>query len=1519
MSESSATHSCPVLEGPDNYQIWKIRIEAKLQTEKVYGVIDGTDPRPEPSVSITTQTPSPGGTVEATPSGSNQSIPPDPKKILEWSIRDAKARGIIITYVNDEIALEIAALEDKSAKAAHNAIVAKYETTNAGSTAFASFLELLELKWDGASSYATHTGRFLAISSKLASLKYPLPELFKSYLFLRSLPNTPTWQVFSTAFINSIAKPEEIKLTDVMNRAASQLSNSTNLANQPASSQPQIAYQASKKCLYHNTGGHSTDECWTAKKLIEQAKEKDGGKKEKPPRSRGRKKKENAKAAEAQDGNGAGDTGDGSDSDEYANHVFLSSKMIKHLEAYVVARGPSETRNQVFFDSAASSTMTPNSHWLLPGSIRPLDKPIAVHLGDDSIVEGTAKGTMRVRLRPKIAAHTLVSIPALATTGYNVLFTAKGAYATAAGRSMAKPVLQATLDRGMYRLNGHIDENDISQALITHATSTPQGKAIDIVTLHRRMGHASESRLRKMVRDGKLQGISSITGKLGVCEACALGKMKKLPFRPKSRRETTAPFELIHTDVGGPITPKSPSGFRYWIVFIDDYTRYPFIFFLRNKDEAKDVIHTFYTDVRAYFRTHIGKFRMGEGFYTSIRSDNGGEYIGAEVEAFLKSHGIFHEKTAPYTPEQNGLAERMNQSLRNSATAMLIDSGLPKTYWTEAMTMAAHIIARTPAAGIGGDIPYERMFKRKVDPTTLRPFGCVAYALIPKDLRKGKFDSNARKCILLGYQSEQRAYRLLDLATKKVISSRHVAFDEDRRGSVEGLSNSDEPDDADWGELFWQQRPASKLGAQMEASPPHVATPPDDEDIPGYASDSVGAGLDENAEAPHNPPQVQTNDPEPQPPANAPPAPAPRRRRANPPPPRDHPQRERRQPEDVYRQAVDKEQTRLNERRARADAERQRRLQDPVGADSDDGADGGNGNGMTDEEQGQPIDPNENEQAQPEMAHKGEQKAPAGDPNDNLPLTLREAMARPEDGHLWRGAKDDELNSLKKNQVYEVVPIPQGVKPITSKAVLRIKLDANGNIVKYKVRFVARGFTQVKGKDYQDTFAPVANLESIRIILALAAQFDLELDQMDVKTAYLNGILDEELYLMPPDGVSIKPGHCWRLKRSLYGLKQSGRTWNKTLDSSLLGMGFVRLDAETCLYVYREGKQICFVVIYVDDLLLAATTRPFMDLVKQKLRARFEMEDLGPATYILGMAITRDRKNRTISISQRRYIESVLERTGMSDCKPAWTPIPTSAKLTAEDPNDNTILHYITIEGREVSFKSVIGSLMYAMLATRPDLAFAVGLLGRFAAAPKQVHWTLAKRCLRYLQATKNMELRFDGSAKTKDMTFFGYVDAAWSDDVDTSRSTGGYVFITSNGALGWSSKRQPIVALSSTEAEYISMCFAGQHLAWLRTFFEDIGHPQQGPTTLYNDNQGAITLSKDPQYRARTKHIQRKYHFVRDDLVRKGLAKVTYLPTGEMVADIMTKPLPHDLHWKFVKGMGLHMDSSGSVRNQVH
>jgi hypothetical protein len=324
----------------------------------------------------------------------------------------------------------------------------------------------------------------------------------------------------------------------------------------------------------------------------------------------------------------------------------------------------------------------------------------------------------------------------------------------------------------------------------------------------------------------------------------------------------------------------------------------------------------------------------------------------------------------------------------------------------------------------------------------------------------------------------------------------------------------------------------------------------------------------------------------------------------------------------------------------------------------------------------------------------------------------------------------------------------------------------------------------------------------------------------------------------------------------------------------------------------------------VDDLLLAGSTRDFLNRIKQKLLDTYKMRDLGSAHLMLGPDIQRNRSRRTITLSQQHYIDSVLERCGMSDCKPVFTPMATNTLIAANDSGDDATLTHMALRagGPVLSYQSVVGMLMWAMLGTRPDLAYVTGLVGRYSANPKRCHWELVKRAIRYLKGTRDWVIIYDGSDIGMDMNFYGYSDADWSGDSDTSRSTSGFVFISNHGAISWSSRRPSMVSLSSTESEYIGLANAGQHLAWLRSFFEEIGQPQSSATEIRCDNRAAIILTKDPQFRARTKHIQRKYHYVRDGLVATGEAVILWYPTDEMVADIFTKALPHEKHMRFSK-----------------
>ena len=1196
------------------------------------------------------------------------------------------------------------------------------------------------------------------------------------------------------------------------------------------------------------------------------------------------------------------------------------------IQSYV-GRDTKGSPSTILLDSGATAHMTPCRDWFIPGTFKPLNPPRKIRFGDELYCDATGIGSISLPnemdksstsptkldgvLYAPAFSLTLISVRKLNKIGLYSSF--KGNECKIKRRENRQTILRGQHRHGLYHLNVRPSTFGSSSTSATAAAHI----AIDINDLHQRMGHVSATRLQKMVKKGQLADIDSTTGHVKLCEPCTLGKMKKLPFKHKKRR-ADMPFRIIHSDVGGPVTPSDRHGYKYWITFIDDHSRYPWIYFMKKKSEAVGIYRQWKADMKTHFNEEVGELHLSANFPTFFQSDGGGEYTGKEFESELAHQGSVHLTTAADTPEQNGISERMNQTLANHSTAMLIDAKLPKSFWTDAMLTAAFMTARTPAAGLKGKSPYEVLYGQKVDSSWYRPFGCTAYALIPKDKRGGKFSSKGRKSILLGYTFGKKAYRLLDLGTRKTFHSRHVQFDEKgetARDPVDLTVYDTNETPGQWEDILRKQD--TKVNVK-----PHESDNDSEDDSPP-SQQPVGAGS-----APPTPGQNPANAPpsperatqptglEQPPPATA----GTKRRRAHVPDPQSvGASRPRRNPKpsmpnnDYYR-AKKLEEQRREERR---NTKRVRREGGSMGEDSR------QHRTLLDiqERADEPQIPSDSEDDQ-NQNHDDDDAyfaglSQTGPDLHQVPATLKEAFEGP-DGHHWRGALNEELQSLVDNDVYEIVPIPKGAKLITSKMVLRIKLDSPGNIERYKIRIVARGFTQREGIDYKEVWAPVANLESIRILVALAAKYDLELDQMDVATAYLNGELKEELYMAPPEGVPIPSGCCWRLRRSLYGLKQAGRTWNHTLDKRLKDLGFFRLNAETCLYVYKDGKgSICFLVVYVDDFLLAASSRSFMNEVKAKLSATFKMRDLGPATYIVGIQIIRNRTKRTISLCQSQYARAIVKRCGMADSKPMSTPMAPNPRLTREDPDENTTILEMDINGCRVSYSSIVGSLMYAAMGTRPDLAYTVGVLGRYSSSPKRCHWTAAKRALRYLNSTADMVLRFDGKDLSMDMDFkfHGFSDSDWSGDPDSSKSTSGYVFMTARGAIGWASKKQSLVALSSTESEYIGLCNAGQHLAWLRTFFDDIGHAQKKPTDLFCDNQAAIILTKDAQFRARTKHIQRKYHFIRDDIVAKGQAIVRYVSTEDMIADIFTKALSKDKHWKFATAMGLRLRTSGSVR----
>ena len=476
--------------------------------------------------------------------------------------------------------------------------------------------------------------------------------------------------------------------------------------------------------------------------------------------------------------------------------------------------------------------------------------------------------------------------------------------------------------------------------------------------------------------------------------------------------------------------------------------------------------------------------------------------------------------------------------------------------------------------------------------------------------------------------------------------------------------------------------------------------------------------------------------------------------------------------------------------------------------------------------------------------------------------------------------------------------MPAGRKAIGCKWVFKIKRGADGEVERYKARLVAKGFSQKEGIDYNETFAPVAKFTSIRLLLAIAATLDLDLHQMDAVTAFLNGEIEEDIYMQLPDGYNNtnSSNKVCKLRKALYGLKQSPRAWYLKLDHKLHQLGFKRSIADNSIYTKITATGFVLLALYVDDFLLSSNNITLLRAIKSQLQQSFKMKDLGEAHYILGMQIARNRAEKSIHLHQHQYITMVLERTGMADCKPVSTPTDPNTKLEPTAATEAT-----TSE----PFTQAVGSIMYAMVATRPDLAFAVGAVCAHMHNPSDAHWIAVKRILRYLKATAHLGLKFQAN-NNNNIEIRGYCDSDYAGDSTTSKSTTGYVFTCANAAITWKSQKQTRVALSTTEAEYTAAAEAIKEAIWLRQLQQDLLIPVTAPITLYCDNQGALALSKKPVNHSRTKHVTTRYHFVRE-AVDTNEINLQYLQTNNMLADILTKGLERIKHERFTSGMGLH------------
>lgn len=1285
MAESRAVSVVPL--NARNYATWKIQCRMALIRDGLWEITSGKETEPP-------------GSAEA-------------EVRRKYSSRKDRALATIVLAVEPDL-LYLIGTDPTDPQKVWTALANQFERKT-WANKLALKRKLFSMRLSEGGSVQAHIKSMTELWGGLAAIGEPLKEEDQVVYLLASLPES--YSVLVTALEASADVPSLAVVTERL------LHEEAKMKTRPSQSSQEGALTSKLKktlrCHYCNKPGHFKKDCEELAKVKGQSRTATYGKK---------KSKIGAFKVTITAEDESGNESEGT-----------SGLVVQHGLSAV-----SKPCNDWIVDSGATSHMCSDKSIFT--NLHTLSSPLPVTLGDGRSLQAVGRGDIVLKMNlpqertESCILHDVLLIPELSYNLLSVTSAAKRGKMTTFNEttceikdSKSRVIALGHREGGLYYLDhgGPVLSVHVSQ----HQDSSRK------LTWHRRFGHLGKQSIKELARSKMVNGLDvNVNEESEFCEPCAMGKIHRLPFQPSTRRAEHR-LEVVHNDVCGKIGTKSLSGAEYFVTFIDDHTRFAWIYVIKHKDE----VFQRFQEWKAQVEKMTGKK------VKALRSDNGGEYTSNEFTSFLTEEGIKHEQTMPHTPEQNGVAERLNRTLMESVRTMLADSKLPHRFWAEALSTSVYLRNRSPTKALEGITPYEAWNNIKPDVSFLRAFGCTAYAHVPK-VERHKLDYKSRKCVMLGYSDNRKGYRLYDIERKKVIHSRDVVFNE-----------------------------AVMPGTQFEEDAPikYVELEIQDEPTITVETDTPDNSTEQ---------QIPTD------------------------------------PEATVRRS-----TRPKNRTLR------------YGYDTT----------MVSTEQ--LLDPS----------------------------SVAEAKSL-QDRDQWEKAMDREMNSLRSNDVWDLVEPPPNGRIVGSKWLFKRKVNEDGTMERYKARLVAQGHTQKFGLDYEETFSPVVRFESIRSVVALAAEHRLKLHQMDVSTAFLHGELAENVYMRQPEGFidSGKENLVCRLKRSIYGLKQSPRCWNTALDSHLKEMGFKQSKSDPCLYMKCDSEGARFLVaVYVDDIVLGGENEAELKSVKKRLSQRFEMKDLGPLHCFLGVKIVQDEASGSIWMGQPSYTEKILQKYGMAECKAVSTPASPDVKLVpCANPDDVC---------DQQAYQAIVGSLLYLSTKTRPDIAYAVSCIARFSAKPTREHWTAVKRVLRYLQGTSKFGLLYGNVS----VNVVGYSDADWAGDIGDRKSTSGYVFLLGGAAISWKSSKQTCVALSTAEAEYIALSAASQEAVWLQQLFSDLLNERIQETVIFEDNQLAICLAKNQQVHGRSKHIDIKFHYIRE-LVEDGKINLVYCASEDMIADILTKPL---------------------------
>jgi hypothetical protein len=1131
--------------------------------------------------------------------------------------------------------------------------------------------------------------------------------------------------------------------------------------------------------------------------------------------------------------------------------------------------------SKVYLDSCASKHMV-NDLSLIRHRVR--DSSAGFTTGEkDTSVRSTHRGTMDLRTDKGIRItisnvyyvpllrQNLVSLPQLTAKGM-MIQSVKG----------GKPGdMLITNGKGKIVMNVHHDM-DVGCMILTgvqavihelekekHGLMMVNDMEPDINTYHRRLGHLSEGGIKDMIRANKNGLIPArlLHQTLAPCEICAISKAKSLPFRKErgeQQREKMEFGDRFDSDIG--VMPRtSRFGSNYDVHYIDFKTRYRFLFMMKKKNEQVDK----YKYLRALMRTQFGKI------IKKLCVDGEPVYMSNEMLRICGEDGTILWCRAPHTPQQNPIAERSMGVLHTGALANLIQSGLTPPFWEDSVLYQNYVGNRTPTKVLKGASPHLEVWGLQPDFKYLRPFGCLCFVFIPSEFRK-KFDQAAVPGAFLGYSLHHSAYKVYVWSRRKDVTSRNVKFFENVFPYREGYPKDQMPKVS---EEFWEverdEAPSMNEYAGLKIQP-----------VPSGQLDIKGKITEPSDDRPATPPPAGEVD--------MPKTPVKPMIPSTPPGFSKEPSPGR----NIGSKMVRSRRSNMGVPGLRYEDTGFVMAEEPKEKDK------------------------EEEKEEEEEEEESKEKIDWGkiDPKTVvIPKNIKDLENVPY-AKEWRWALKEELTKIHGKNTFrglsteEMLKVSEKEVRVTgNRVIFSTKFNGDGTIERFKARLVLQGYNHTKGVEYEQTYAPVVAMESVRFLMAMAASNGWEVDHLDVPTAFLNGEIEHLIITKVPNGWNKaigsdlgQDGDPIGLSKSLYGAKQAGLCWNKKTDESAKAFGFERSTSDTCVYHLWTNTGVVIFAIWTDDYFLTGSDMKAIQAWKQRLYELFDIKDKGRVSFALGIRFSWSTKG--LFMDQKKMINDMAETFNMKGTKGTNIPMPHGTILT-KDMAPETEEEKRDME--DVPFKSLIGSLLYVARVTRPDVMFAVSFLSRFSSNPGRKHWTVAQGILKYLIGTSEMGLMYrKGNWKGMRLDIDSWPDSSYADDREKGKSTYGHVSYLNECAFAWQSTLSRTVPQSVFEAEIIAANEATKLSVGYKWVCDEV-HDNPGTPVIHVDNDPAVFFAENAIHTRKSRHMMPKFYYIREQ-VEEGNIRMARTKTEDQHGDIMTKILGKAQFIKFRTMMGV-------------